>query len=189
MTTLVSLIQEGASIDAIAQHVDGLEEAQRIEQMYACGAKPQAKLWEAAAGRDIKTTDFVNESDKTVIYAGRNTLPVFNYFQKRFWRPSDGSEVVGYNHQSMSKFTGPGYFVTEDGDNGELVFNYVKSVSLCPPAWPEIRPNTGLIPSAVYGHMLDYNRRVTKDMVIGCATKKGKAIGQYYLLTRARNLE
>jgi len=189
MTNFCKLIEDGVALEKIGEHLDSLSEAQRIEEVRACGSKLQSKLWDAAEGATVLAVDFVGEADKTVIYAGRNTLPAFSFFQKRFWRPSDGSDIVGYNHQSMSKFTGPGYFVTEDGDNGELVFNYVKTASFQPPEWPTLKPNTGLIPSAVYGNMLDYNRRVSKDTVIGCATKKGKAIGQFYLLTRARELE
>jgi hypothetical protein len=189
MSNFCKLIEDGAKVSDIGDHLDALDEAERIEQVRACGAKLQAKLWEAAEGQAVTAQDFVEEPDKTIIYAGRNTLPAFNFFQKRFWRPADGGDIVGYNHQSMSKITGPGYFVTEDGDNGELVFNYVKTAELQPPDWPGLKPNTGLIPAAVYGNMLDYNRRVSKDTVIGCATKKGKTIGQYYLLTRARELE
>jgi len=189
MTTFSQLIADNASIDDIEAHLDGLDESKRIDEVRACSSKLQAKLWEAAAGQTVKATDFVGDIDKTVIYAGKNTLPLFSFFEKRFWRPGDGSAVVGYNHQSMSKITGPGYFVTEDGDNGELVFNYVKEAGIQPPEWPKVRPNNGLIPRVVYGHMLDYNRRVSKDTVIGCATKKGKEIGQYYLLTRARSFE
>lgn len=189
MSSFVELISSGASIEDIGAHLDGLDEANRIDEIRACGAKLQAKLWKAAAGKNVSPADFVPETEQTVIYAGKNTLPVFSFFQKRFWRPESGGDIVGYNHQSMAKFTGPGYFITELGDNGELVFNYVKNAELQPANWPRIQPNNGLIPGAVYGNMLDYNRVVSKDTVIGCATKKGKEIGQYYLLTRARSFE
>ena len=35
--------------------------------------------------------------------------------------------------------------------------------------------------------MIDYNRFVSKNTVIGKATKKGKDLGQYYMLTRRSN--
>lgn len=183
--TFVSLIERGASAEEIAGHLDGLDEAARIEQVRACGAGNQKKLWEIIAGKTVNVATFVPESDATVIYAGRNSLPVFSLFQKRFWRPADGGSVVGYNHQTMSPFTGPGYFHTKDSDNGELLFDYTELPTLRPPGWPPIKPNKGLIAGPVYGGMKDYCRRVSKDTVLGTAHKNGKPMGQFFLLTRA----
>lgn len=184
MTTFSDLIDKGASADDIASHLDGLPEPERIAQVRGLSGAHQKKLWKLVEGAPpMKLADFVKDAGKTVIYAGRNSLPAFNLFEKRFFRPTDGGDVVGYNHQKMSALTGPGYFVTEDGDNGELVFDYVKEAKLRPPGWPALKKNKGLIGGPVYGNMIDYNRRVSAHTVVGSATKKGKEMDQYYMLT------
>ena len=65
------------------------------------------------------------------------------------------------------------------------MFDYNSVDDRQPPGWPAVKPNSGILPGAVYGHMIDYNRYVSKDTVIGYATKKGKPLNQYYLLTRS----
>jgi len=186
MSSFASLIEQGAPPADIEAHLDALSADERIRQVRDTGAKLQKKLWELVAGAGaVSISNFVDVADQTVIYAGRNSLPLFSLFEKRFYRKAGGGLVAGYNHQSMQAFTGPGYFVTEDGANGELVFNYLKLPDYQPPGWPGLRPNKGLIPYLVYGNMIDYNRRVSSTTVIGAATKNGKPMGQYYLLTRA----
>ena len=183
--TFAGLIGKGASAADIAAHLDRLDSRRRIRQVRACGAGLQKKLWNIARGHArLDVASFVPEPDRTVVYCGRNSLPVFKIFEKRFWRPGAGGEVVGYNHQTMSVATGPGYFVTRDSADGEILFDYTADPRLQPPGWPDIKPNKGLVAGAVYGGMIDYNRRVSKHTVIGSATRKGKPMGAFYLLTR-----
>ncbi len=184
--TFVSLIDKGASATDIAAHLDGLDEGERVGQVRACGGSQQKKLWDLIEGHGkVDVSGFVPDSEQTVIYAGRNSLPVFNFFQKRFWRPADGGPIVGFNYQSMSKFTGPGYFHTKDWEKGEILFDYTELPTLRPPGWPAIKPNKGLIAGPVYGGMKDYCRRVSEKTVLGIATKMDKPMGQFFLLTHA----
>ena len=114
MTTLVSLIQEGASIDAIAQHVDGLSEAQRIEQMNACGAKPQAKLGKPLLDEKSKRSISLVKATR-LSFTQDEYLPVFNFFR-------DFGVLCGQKLLATTKHVEiyGSAILTEDGDNGEL---------------------------------------------------------------------
>ena len=144
-------------------------------------------LFEAVKGQGrLDVESFVPVPERTTVYELRNSLPVFNLSQKRFFRPVEG-EVVGYNHTSdlISRVAGPGYFFVMNGESGELVFDYTRSVGLRPPGWPKIRPNTGIGPGAVYGEMLDYVWAVSRHTAIGEAYRHGKSRGSWFLVTRA----
>src|SRR5207302_8830656 len=102
--------------------------------------------------------------------------------------------VVGYNHQSMSWFTGPGYFtvVPAMGERaGELLFDYTR-VPQCTPqgddddddGWPPVKPNSSGLSKLVYGNLNDFCRRVSRDVIIGSATRFGKDIDSYFVLAR-----
>jgi hypothetical protein len=134
----------------------------------------------------VSIDEFADVTGETIIYELKNNLPMFSIAQKRFFRPEEG-EVVGYNHTGglAATFAGPGYFFAKDGENGELEFDYTRLPSLRPEGWPEIKPNTGLIPGITYGNMIDYCRRVSKHTVIGAAFKGGKPRNAYFILTRA----
>jgi hypothetical protein len=183
--TLSTLIaKESATAAEIAAHLDALSEDARVAEVRACSGALQKKLWGLVEGCGIDTTTFVPEAESTVIYAGKNSLAMFTHFEKRFWRVPGGA-TIGYNQQSMKWFSGPGYFLVRDGDNGELLFDYTATPELQPTGWPSIRPNTGFY-SIVYGGMIDTNRRVSRDTVIGSAARNGKSIDSFYLLTRVR---
>lgn len=185
--TFTSLVRKKASAEDIAGHLDGLSADQRVEECLALPGNLQPSLFELAKGKgELDVEAFVGATKETVIYELKNNLPVFNVSQKRFYRPEEG-EVVGYNHTTglAATFAGPGYFFATDGDDGELVFDYTRLPTLQPEGWPEIRPNTGLIPGITYGNMLDYVRRVSAHTVIGAAYRHGKPRNAWFLLTRA----
>lgn len=150
-----------------------------------------AALFEACAGADaLSLDDIVPVTDPLVevIHSGKNSLPLFNHFEKRFCRP-DGddppAELWGYNHQSMSAFTGPGYFVaTADEKTGEIVIDYGRQPPRKPASWPEIIPNSARLGSIVWGGMVDRLRRVTPTVTIGRAYRNGKATEDYFALCR-----
>ncbi len=184
MTTFTDLVREGRSADEIAAHLDGLSATQRVEEVLALPGGMQEKLWGIVEGRRIELDQIVDTVGETLIYELKNSLPVFNISQKRFYKPPEG-EVVGYNHTTglAKTFAGPGYFFVQNGEDG-LEFDYTRLPSLRPEGWPEIKPNTGLIPGATYGHMIDYCRALSKHSLIGKAYKKGKPMGAYFMLTR-----
>lgn len=187
MDTFTSLVQGGASATKIADHLDALTPQARVDECLALPGKLQPALFDLVKGQgELTIDDFVGATGETVIYELKNNLPVFNISQKRFYKPSEG-EVVGYNHTTgvAARFAGPGYFFAGNSSDGELVFDYTRLPTLQPEGWPEIRPNTGLIPGMTYGNMLDYVRRVSRHTVIGAAFRNGKSRNAWFLLTRS----
>jgi hypothetical protein len=180
--TFSSLIERGATAADIAAHLDALEEVTRILEVRGVSAALQRKLWSIVEGNGVSLESFLPERDETVIYAGKNSLPLFRLFEKRFVRKNEGA-VFGYNEQFWRLFTGPGFFVVREDQSGELLFDYTQTPQQAPAGWPRARGHMG-IGYLVYGGMIDRNRRVSKHTVLGAAFRRGKAIGQYYLLTK-----
>ena len=185
--TFKDLVKKKAPAEDIAAHLDGLSPQDRVQECMDLPGNLEPTLFELVKGHSQLDIDaFVGEPCTTVIYELKNNLPVFNISQKRFYKPEEG-EIVGYNHTTglAATFAGPGYFFAGNHDDGELVFDYTRLPTLQPEGWPEIRPNTGLIPGMTYGNMLDYVRQVSKDTVIGEAFRNGKSRKAWFLLTRA----
>ncbi len=190
--SLASLLRNGATRRAIAAHLDGLAPYARVQEVTSVGGKLVGELYDAVAGAEPLTLeDFVPSSEKgTVIFEGRNSLPAFTHFQKRFARVGD--VVVGYNHQTMSFATGPGYFVVRPPTPGEahpdeLFFDYTADPPRgWPSAWPAFKPNTSGLSRAVYANMKDFCRRVANGVLVGKAYKRGVAQGAYFTLSLPR---
>lgn len=188
--TLFSLLTNRASGKEIAAHLDGLAPYSRVDQVTAVGGNLIGRLYEASAGNEPLGLDFFvpKRETGTVIFEGKNSLPMFTRFQKRFARV--GEVVIGYNHQTMAPVTGPGYFVVRPPTEGEahpdeLFFDYTMDPprSGKPVDWPTWKPNTSGLSRAVYAHMKDYCRRVANGVLVGKAYKKGVAQGAYFTLT------
>lgn len=181
------LLERGAAMGDVTAHLDGLPADRRVAEVRAVGGRLQKLLWARARGHGaVDLASFVDQTGKTVIYAGKNSLPLFTDFEKRFFRGATG-EVAGYNHNPplVAFFTGPGYFVVEQAPEGELLFDYTRLPEHEVQGWPPKRPNSGLLAGVVYGGMKDYVRWVSRTTVIGAAFKGGKAREAYFLLTRA----
>lgn len=188
--TLFSLLTRRASGKEIAAHLDALAPYSRVDQVTAVGGNLIGRLYDAAAGNAPLDVEFLvpRKETGTVIFEGRNSLPMFTRFQKRFARV--GEVVIGYNHQTMSVVTGPGYFVARPPTEGEahpdeLFFDYTMDPprSGKPVDWPTWKPNTAGLSRAVYAHMKDYCRRVANGVLVGKAYKNGVAQGAYFTLT------
>src|SRR4051794_33454944 len=111
--TLATLLEtDGVTQPQLAAHLDALDTASRVQQIRALSGAHQKRLWEACAGAPAFTVDDLVPPSlgegKTVIWAGKNSLAAFTHFEKRFTRL--GGKVIGYNHQTMSWITGPGFF-------------------------------------------------------------------------------
>ena len=189
------LVRRGASQKTIAAHLDGLAPYARLQEVLAVQGSLVGKLYDAVAGAEpLALTDIVPASETaTVILEGRNSLPAFTRFQKRFVRIGD--RIVGYNHQLMSVVTGPGYFVTQPPTAGEthpdeLFFDYTafdhgsEGPSGVPASWPPFKPNSAALSRLVYMSMKDYCRRVADGVLVGKAYKNGAAQNAYFTLTR-----
>ena len=116
--------------------------------------------------------------------------PAFTHFEKRFCRsheqdPSHPTALAGCNFQPLAPLTGPGYFVARDDPaGGEVLIDYRELPASHPPDWPEIRSNERGLARLVYGFMLDRLRRVSQQVSIGCATRRGREIGSWFVLAR-----
>jgi hypothetical protein len=111
---------------------------------------------------------------------------MFTWFEKRFTRLN--GKVVGYNHQTMSWITGPGYFTCVAAPQAErkkeVLIDYTQVPSEKLAAWPTIKSNSGGLSRLVYHNLHDYLRRVSKDVVIGEATRMDKPMDSYFLISR-----
>lgn len=148
-------------------------------------------LYEACEGEALTLDAMVPTGEPLVevIHHGKNSLPVFNHFQKRFCRP-DGDDhpdqLWGYNHNAALQMavTGPGYYVATLTEKGEVLIDYAKVPPRKPAAWPEIVGPNARAGSLVWAGMTDVLRRVSEHVTIGAAYLNGKPRGQYFALCR-----
>jgi len=100
----------------VARVLDDMSHAERVTAVRSAGRAEQRRLYEAVAGfRELRMTDMVGPSVaamKPVRHYGKNTLPAFSHFEKRFCRPADAdanapTQLWGYNEGSMRWLTGP----------------------------------------------------------------------------------
>lgn len=192
-TILSTLDAQPIELEALAQHFDDASQHQCVEAVRKFTPKRQRRLFAAASGRTVSTTDIVpdgTEALREVIHEGQNTLPVFRAFQKRFCLPSkehrpDNRRVLwGYNHQTFSGITGPGYFVAyDDSDTGEVVIDYRELPPERPDHWPPIIDNNARLGRFVYAGMVDRLRRVSDRVTIGRAYKD-EPMNAFFTLVR-----
>jgi len=178
----------------IARALDDMTHAERVRAIRAAGRSEQRRLYEAVDGfRALALADMVPATVPAmteVRHHGKNTLPAFTHFEKRFCRPAAADAASpdvlwGYNEGSARWITGPGYFVLRpDAQRGELLVDYYQVPPQHPAGWPAIRPNDRGLGQFVYGFMIDTVRGVSKHVTIGSAARKGKDIGSWFLLCR-----
>ena len=177
----------------IASFLDGLTSSERISAIRSLGRSEQSRLWQRVDGfAPVQLKDIVPADRgplEPVRHYGRNTLPLFTHFEKRFCKPdaahADEAILYGYNFQTMSPITGPGYFVAyEDQNRPEVLVDYHKIPSAKPESWPGIQSNETGLSRFVYGFMVDTLRRVSEHVTIGSAARKGKDLGSWFMLCR-----
>ena len=178
----------------VARVLDDMTHAERVIAVRSAGRAEQRRLYEAVAGfRALRMTDMVPAgvaAMRPVRHYGKNTLPAFTHFEKRFTRPPDAdpnapAQLWGYNEGSARWITGPGYFVLRpDAERGELLVDYNLVPPAHPPEWPAIRRNESGLSRFVYGYMIDRLRGVSQHVTVGSAARKGKDLGSWFLLCR-----
>lgn len=175
----------------VARFLDSLDHSCRVAAIRSLGARQMARLYEAVEGfRRITIDDVVPPGAgerQTVRHYGKNSLPAFTIFEKRFMRPVAGArELWGYNYQALSPITGPGYFVARDAqDRGEVDIDYYSVPPEQPEGWPPLKLNEKGLSRLVYGSMVDRLRGITAQVSIGRAWKKGKVQPAWFVLCRA----
>ena len=178
----------------ISDRLDALDHAERVAAVRSFGRAAQRSLYELVDGfRPLRLEHLVPASvpDFTQVrHYGRNTLPAFSLFEKRFCRPHAADavkpgELYGFNFQTMASVTGPGYFVArEDAARPEVLVDYNLVPAEHPEGWPEIRRNERGLSRFVYGFMVDTVRGVSEHVSIGSAARRGKDMGSWFILCR-----
>lgn len=194
---LQALRSTGVTAAEIEDLLDPLALEDTISAIRAVsGVRRQARLWSLVASnpaisvRDLVPIDY--PAMKPVVFHGKNSLPAFTEFQKICCRPDSASVqdqdlLWGYNQGVLLPVVGPGYYTvhdTEDSDWGTCAFDYNMIPPASAPGWPEIRANSRGLSRFVYNRMIDYMRRVARNVFIGLATRDGQSLNSYFLVVR-----
>ena len=169
-----------------------------MEAIRALAGFEQRLLWHAVDGfASVRLEDLVPKEvpEMTpVIHHGKNSLPLFSHFEKRFYRAKStetdtSQELYGCNFNSMMWIIGPGYYVAvNDPNRPEVLIDYRRLPSSKPDDWPKIQTNEGWLSRFVYGFMVDTLRRVSEHVTIGSAARHGKNMDNWFVLCREDSL-
>lgn len=185
----------------IANLLDAWSHDERVAAVRALGRSEQRTLYKGVDGfAEVHLRDLVPPStgDRvSVRHIGRNTLPAFTLFEKRFARPAGADAekpdaLYGYNFQPtplLGSITGPGYFLAvEDPNRAEVWVDYNRvppaDAAALPAGWPAVKRNEVGLGRFVYGFMIDTLRRVSEHVTIGSAARRGKDMGSWFVLCR-----
>lgn len=181
-------------VAGLSRFLDSLAHEERVEATRELGRNEQRRLWEAVEGfAPLGLADLVpaeTPAGATVRHFGKNTLPVFTHFEKRFTRPVSEdavqpAELHGFNFQKLAPLSGPGYFVARaSADRPEVLVDYHRVPEVRPEGWPPIRGNERGLSRFIYGFMIDTLRRVSEHVTIGSAARAGKDMGSWFVLSR-----
>jgi hypothetical protein len=188
------LAAKGVPMSRVEALLDSLSHDERVAAIRSLGRSAQRNLYVAAEGyRPVALVDLVparTSAGATVRHFGRNTLPAFTHFEKRFCRPeSEDAEqpdaLWGFNFQTMQPITGPGYFVARAAEGRpEVLVDYHHVPPTAPAGWPKVRRNEVGLSRFVYGFMIDTLRGVSQHVTIGSAARKGRDMGSWFVLSR-----
>ena len=176
-----------ADIDTIEQALDAASHAEKVAWMRSLKKKDMVALYGKAEGRNVAPDFFLGPNGEAQTWAGRNSLPAFNDFAKAF--ASHEGRIQGYNVNEgiAAWFGGPGHFLVRvDGDQhgDQLIYDYTWEADTVPTGFPAPASNTKGTHTLVYGNMKDVVRRVSNDLIISEAFRKGKPEGAFFSLTR-----
>ncbi|MCP5068194.1 MAG: hypothetical protein GY946_16655, partial [bacterium] len=145
---LALLGEDEIEMARVAAFLDGLTHVQRVEATRNVGRKPQQRLYRAAQGfAPVRLEELVPPGvgdGKAVRHFGKNSLPAFTQFEKRFCRPPGQDpeapdELWGFNHGILQPLTGPGYYVARPSpDAPEVLVDYNRVPPEAPSGWPPL---------------------------------------------------
>jgi hypothetical protein len=180
----LSVLLDPLDLPRLTQVLDELGHLGRLETVRAWDGGTMAKLYEAMKGYQPVTLDYFVPPAipplTEVIHHGKNSLPAFTHFQKRFCKPAPSDPKAaetlwGYNHNGgfVTWFSGAGYYVAHDWEPGEIAVDYTLVPAGRPEAWPDavVKNERGIGPRAVYGNMVDIMRGLSKQVSIGRARR------------------
>lgn len=180
-------------VEGFRATLEGLDAGARALEVRALGKADQVRLWDGCEGRTVSAEAFVPANvpaGHQVIHYGKNTLPAFSDFEKRFARAEAPGVVYGYNHNWFNFTTaGPGYFVGrhDPAMGGVFGLDYYQvppSGAVLPAGWPTVRANEIGLQVLIYAKMVDYMRGVCDGVTIGRAWRRGKVTSNYFVLSR-----
>lgn len=180
-------------VESLRQGLLGMNVKARTAAVRVLGKADQARLWEACEGRETTAEDFVPAHvpmGREIIHYGKNSLPVFSCFQKRFARAEKPDTVYGYNWNGLGWTTaGPGYFIGhhDPAMGGAFGLDYhhlPPSDAALPAGWPAMRANEIGLQRFIYAKMIDYMRKVVDGVTIGRAWRQGVVSDNYFVLVR-----
>ena len=184
---------ELSDLPALARRLEAGTEEARVAFVRSLRKADMVALWDACEGHAVAVDDFVpagTRLGREIIHKGKNSLPLFTHFEKRF-TTADGQpgEVYGYNHTPMNFTTaGPGYFVGHfDPHAGSFGVDYYRvppANAPLPASWPRVRDNRFGLQRFIYAEMIDYMRRVCEGVTIGRAWRRGQRTDNYFVLAR-----
>ena len=181
---------------AIADYFDALSHEARLGEIRRMDARRQARLYAACAGAfPLDVRFFVPDSVaplKEVIHYGKNSLPFFTLFEKRFCRPDGGEPGLlwGYNEQRLRHLTGPGYFVVREvPEDRRVVIDYTEVPPRGPKGWPKVMSNSRGLSRFIYAGMRDYMWKVSSHVSIGRAFRNERPTNNTFVLCRADQYE
>lgn len=193
-----SILASSVDLDELANHLNSLDHQGRMAIIELWDKAVQKNLFELCKGRTVKTDDIVPHGfyDQQVIHHGKNSMPMFSSFQKRFAilskdkdlenRDRASAQVIGYNEWSklLVGLTTPGYYRGyEDAETGEFVVDYNQIPEQTLEIWPALMPNEARIGRFVFAKMVDRLRKVSNHVTIGRAFKK-KPMSNWFILVR-----
>jgi hypothetical protein len=187
------IVKRSDRIEDVGARLDAMGHDERVKAVRSMCAHTQALLWEMAEGSELSLDHFVPPEVPPlteVIHFGKNSMPAFSSFEKRFARPApggDGATLLGYNEGVLRPVVGPGYFMVREtprSSKGPVVIDYYATPRETVPSWPAIATKDWGLPALVYGFMHDYMRRVSTHVTIGRAYKFHQVTNNYFLLCR-----
>jgi hypothetical protein len=191
---LRNLICTHLDLPRLSKDLDEIGHDARVWSVQQWRRADMAVLWEAARGfRALELNDLVPSSTSPlveVIHDGKNSLPAFTIFQKRFCRPtakspSVGDSLVGYNLQAFSPVTGPGYYVAHNSaEAGEVDIDYTVLPKEKPDGWPPIVSNDARLGRFVYAGMVDVVRGISSHVTIGRSKNTRDWLDVWFVLVR-----
>ena len=185
----LSVLLDPLDLPRLKTVLDELGHVGRLDTVRGWDGGTMAKLYEAIKGYLPLTLDYFVPPDvpplTEVIHHGKNSLPAFTNFQKRFCKPQteegghgngNGTKSLwGYNQNPplVTWFAGAGYYVAHDWEPGEICVDYTLVPPAKPPSWPDpvAKNERGLGPRAIYGNMVDIMRGLSKNVSIGRARR------------------
>jgi hypothetical protein len=180
--------------ECIRRFLDELSHQARVTAIRSLGSAELRSLYVSVDGfKSVTLEDLVPsavEDFATVRHHGKNSLPAFTHFEKRFCRPRSAdreqeAELYGFNFQTLAPITGPGYFIArESEDRPEVLIDYRNLPLEHPQGWPPLRSNERGFSRLVYGFLLDTLRGVSDHVTIGSAARNGRDLGSWFALCR-----